>query len=537
MVLSVMSVGPVASTGSAATAVDSCRVIDEPGTYELTRDLQVDDESKPYCIQITASDVTFDGNGHLIHGNYTNAYEGVSTATSSGVYVTGDGTLENVTVSNLTVEQWRFGVRAVDIEDATLTGITARDNRWMGLNLTEFDGGLVADATVTGTKKTAIRLRGNDTVVRSAVISDSAGRSGRGQSLDAAGTNLTVADSRMMNNNDGPSVSGDGATFRNNTVTTDDGLQVRGTNARVVGNDVTYDGSLIGTVKVAGADAVVSDNRFDGVDVGPVGPDIAITENTFVRSSIGDIIDDNDVETTDLTVSDNTFEESGVAVAAENSTVSDNTFSGESFTTGAHVIIEGEFITVRDNAMTDPDTGVLVLGESATVTGNDVSGAAEAGVTVGNDIVEGSSATVADNTVTGATDGVRVDTVENVTITGNELRGNGDGVHVVDQQSTEYVNCTEQVEEADAAVQIHRNAIVDNSEFGVHNEDEAIVNATGNYWGAANGPSSNSSDPDAPFADPYTGTLADGSGDAVSEGPVDGESNVHFDGSLSASPL
>lgn len=60
--------------------------------------------------------------------------------------------------------------------------------------------------------------------------------------------------------------------------------------------------------------------------------------------------------------------------------------------------------------------------------------------------------------------------------------------------------------------------LVGNREYGVRNDLEQVVDARFNYWGASNGPSS-PPDPDAPFADPVTGRLADGSGDAVSESP------------------
>lgn len=57
---------------------------------------------------------------------------------------------------------------------------------------------------------------------------------------------------------------------------------------------------------------------------------------------------------------------------------------------------------------------------------------------------------------------------------------------------------------------------------------EGRVTAVGNYWGAANGPSSYG-DPDDPYEDPDTGRPADGDGDAVSESLDPGVSNVRFD--------
>jgi hypothetical protein len=96
-------------------------------------------------------------------------------------------------------------------------------------------------------------------------------------------------------------------------------------------------------------------------------------------------------------------------------------------------------------------------------------------------------------------------------------------------------------------IRLRGNIINGNSEFGVRNSfrtneyDEdyemLLLDARNNYWGAANGPSSApADDSDAPFADPVTGRLADGAGDAVSEGNTPGISNVRFDPFLTSPP-
>lgn len=79
------------------------------------------------------------------------------------------------------------------------------------------------------------------------------------------------------------------------------------------------------------------------------------------------------------------------------------------------------------------------------------------------------------------------------------------------------------------SVQIHDNNFLDVGEYGVLNRNlSAPVDATNNYWDATTGPSSNASDPDAPFTDPVSGASADGSGATISEGSTAGVSNVAF---------
>lgn len=133
------------------------------------------------------------------------------------------------------------------------------------------------------------------------------------------------------------------------------------------------------------------------------------------------------------------------------------------------------------------------------------------------------------NRITGnAACGVEVDTNETVTILSNRISGNGqasyfggDGILLaVADRAAGKANAT--------TIEIHRNVIVNNSELGIHNQNVdksdgkwPIVNATNNIW-ACGGPSGD-------LADPYTGRVANGTGDEISAGDEPGVSNVHFD--------
>jgi PGF-CTERM protein len=122
MVLSVVAlatpasaVGPGDAAGAqSSTTIDSCTVIDESGTYVLTEDIS----AHGTCIEITASDVTLDGQGHTIENDNQSA-----AVRNVAIHANGtDGRLSNVTVTDVTLEAWAwngFGNvgRAVIIED------------------------------------------------------------------------------------------------------------------------------------------------------------------------------------------------------------------------------------------------------------------------------------------------------------------------------------------------------------------------------------------------------------------------------------
>lgn len=137
---------------------------------------------------------------------------------------------------------------------------------------------------------------------------------------------------------------------------------------------------------------------------------------------------------------------------------------------------------------------------------------------------------IANNTIAGNMIGVQIDVAKRpVIIQDNGITNNGFGIY------TPVIDACEPGGEGTENVQVYRNDIANNSAYGILNERSAVLNATDNYWGATSGPSS-ANDSDAPFADPVTGTLADGEGDAVSEDPGEPSvSNVHFDPALNGS--
>lgn len=210
-----------------------------------------------------------------------------------------------------------------------------------------------------------------------------------------------------------------------------------------------------------------------------------------------------------VTVTDNEWgiELGTASITVANSTVSNNSWAGIQVADSAY----GTAYDTRlvGNDLTDNRQGVRLL------------------------MTDASSVVVEGNTFRRNDDGLWVHSADELTVTGNAFHENTDGIHV---SSTDRHWEDECRDPPLAQMAVHGNAFVDNREYGIYSEASATVNATRNYWGATDGPSS-PDDPDAPFTDPETGTPADGSGDAVSEGPRDGVSNVHFDGALSEDPV
>jgi len=118
-----------------ARTITSCREIDTPGRYVLGTDLA--NSSARVCINVTASDVIVDGDGHTIAGQ--------SAFPSYGVLAHSDaGRLDNVTVRDLRVADWASGVAYRNVSGGRIAGVEAIRN-YDGIAFLRTDDVSVAD--------------------------------------------------------------------------------------------------------------------------------------------------------------------------------------------------------------------------------------------------------------------------------------------------------------------------------------------------------------------------------------------------------
>lgn len=276
-----------AGTAAQATPVDSCRSIDDAGRYTLTGTLSASGTGP--CLRITASDVVFDGRANAVAGSDTDAV---------GVLVepTTDGTLTNVTVSNLTTMGWETGLAyRGGVATGTVRNVTASDNR-DGIVIDprfrfQAASGTVAliDNTAVGNDRWGVTLRpgaDGDRLVGTRLRDNGIGL------VMADLRNVTLADTRATNNSWGI-VTGDAtaATLRNTTVQDNarDGLRA--------GNGFD-DGRLVETT--------ARDNGGAGLRIGPA-TNVTVRNATAAGNGESGLVvwDATDVRATALTVTGN----------------------------------------------------------------------------------------------------------------------------------------------------------------------------------------------------------------------------------------
>jgi PGF-pre-PGF domain-containing protein/PGF-CTERM protein len=122
-------------TASAETPISSCTNINSPGYYNLTSDLNGNYDNQAYCIGIFASDVVLEGNGHSL-----------ITGSGVGIYVYG---VSNVTIKNVTVEDYVYGVYLYSSSNSNVTNVTVSGNSWYGIYLSSSNNNNITDVTAS----------------------------------------------------------------------------------------------------------------------------------------------------------------------------------------------------------------------------------------------------------------------------------------------------------------------------------------------------------------------------------------------------
>lgn len=110
---------------STPTLINSCTKISSPGEYVLNRNIL--DSSEINCINITSSNVVIDGAGYTI--------DGIDKRETFGVVVYNSTTvLTNVTVKNLKVTGWDYGIYYKNVQKSIIVNNNANSNN-AGINL------------------------------------------------------------------------------------------------------------------------------------------------------------------------------------------------------------------------------------------------------------------------------------------------------------------------------------------------------------------------------------------------------------------
>lgn len=201
------------------------------------------------------------------------------------------------------------------------------------------------------------------------------------------------------------------------------------------------------------------------------------------------------------------------STTGEGNAIVNNTIESE-YPTG--ISVGGDNNAVRGNDVTARSFAVSVHGQNNMVTNNYLWGGDGTSFEGGGVTITGGGHEVANNTLGFGTGVEVVNPTGPISVHHNRIDAHAH-VHVYEEEDV----CGPDTMGADA-VDLHENTFVawdgssQHTAYGVLNEDDdGVLDARNNYWGAADGPSSYE---DGNVTDPVTDEPADGNGTSVSEG-------------------
>jgi len=175
VILFLVSVG----MAGAVTPINSCTTITSPGVYVLNNGIG---GSSGNCITIESSNVIFDGQQNTITG---------TGSSGTGISVSGRSWPSNVTVKNVAVTGWQFGIYYLTIDRGSITNNTASNNNY-GIYLWDSN--------------------------RNNITNNTASNNGNGIFLGASSSNTLTNNNANSNNNYGIWLDNSGYYSDNNTI-------------------------------------------------------------------------------------------------------------------------------------------------------------------------------------------------------------------------------------------------------------------------------------------------------------------------------
>lgn len=346
------------TTASQSQSVRTCGLITDPGVYELEANLTDPVNSPNACIEVAADDVALHGNGHSITMTGNSSELG-----SQSAYAVRAEDASNVTVTNLSADDWSFRADAGDVDDARFAGLlfeNVTDATASDISATNsWDGVVVRDSEEVRVRE--VRLLGDGVSLSNGTVSPLYQQSGSGVHL-ANVENVSVSDGHLRRWNVGVTVAESaGVHLTNLSVGETDGgdyPQTRTGIDVVATENATIHDSAIGGTKSAGiklarstGGVVVADNRLAHHERA------AIHVSVFGTPSGENVVRDNEVTenghgirvwstTTGLRVEENRLIDNRVGVGVEEPSVCADGPEG------------GELVVVRENVVASNTVGI-----------------------------------------------------------------------------------------------------------------------------------------------------------------------------------
>ncbi|MCZ7392307.1 MAG: NosD domain-containing protein [Candidatus Methanoperedens sp.] len=217
----------LAGGAGAATPIDACTTISSQGTYVLTQDIV--NSTTNTCINITSSNVIFDGAGYTI--------DGVDAADTAGVFVYN---LTNVTVKNLIVTEWDTGIFYTNALNGSIINNTTNSD-YYGIYIRSSSNNTLTNNTINSNSNSGIYLlaSSNNTLTNNTANSNNGG-------IDLYLSSNNVLTSNTANSNSGGiSIGGSSSNTLTNNTANSNGVGIRIDLAFAIGTPFTSNNNTL----------------------------------------------------------------------------------------------------------------------------------------------------------------------------------------------------------------------------------------------------------------------------------------------------
>jgi parallel beta-helix repeat protein len=182
---------PLVPAPGAETAITGAGRITDPGFYRFASSFE--DVNETVWLDVLASNVTIDGNGFALDGR--------DRTGTHGIRVRNDSVVGNVTIQNLTVTDFAYGISLYNATNSTVTAANVSSNTYDGIMTSGGHDNLIA-CNVLHQDDDGINLTGTN---RTVVINNTVTENFRGSGIHLAGGahNVSVLANRIGYNDEG----------------------------------------------------------------------------------------------------------------------------------------------------------------------------------------------------------------------------------------------------------------------------------------------------------------------------------------------
>ena len=138
--------------------INSCQIINKPGIYVLTNDINYTNQSNVFCIYLPSDDIILDGNGYFIYFDWGSKNFTYNPPTIGILVYNQTYTVKNITIKNFNIGGFTYGIDFSNVRDSLITNNTLFSGS--SISLADSSNVLILDNTINDAAGSAMSITG-----------------------------------------------------------------------------------------------------------------------------------------------------------------------------------------------------------------------------------------------------------------------------------------------------------------------------------------------------------------------------------------